>query len=59
MYSVNQAAERLGVNRRHIYRLINDNELTPTNIARPGLRPMLRISEDELDRFLTRRRWSA
>ena len=53
--TIDQVAERLGVDRRHVYRLIRAGELTPIDVSMPGVRSRLRIADDELGRFISRR----
>ena len=53
--TINDVAARLGVDRRHVYRLIEAGEIVAIDISMPGVRQSLRIAEDELGRFIVRR----
>ena len=56
LLTIKAACEILGVDRRHLYRLIHANEITPINVGLTGDSARgIRIAEDELDRFITRR----
>lgn len=52
LYRIHEAAERLGVNRSHIYRLINTGQLRKTHVG-SGARST-RISEEALAEFVAR-----
>lgn len=54
LLTLDQVAERLGVSKRHVYRLIELGELASINIA-AGARTRQRVADDELGRFIARR----
>lgn len=60
-FTVQQAAEMLGVDEEQILFPINTGELVAVNVAKSpnGKRPRWRIAESELGRFLLKRRNSA
>lgn len=49
LYTLNEAADLLGVGRTTMYELINSGRLKVTRIGSRGIR----ISDDELKRFIT------
>jgi len=54
--SVPQVAEELGVTAPTVRGWIGAEELPAENLAEPGKRPLYRVSREELDLFLQRRR---
>lgn len=54
MLTIDQVAERLGVSRRHVYRLLDAGELRAVDIS-VGSRGRQRIAALEVDAFLARR----
>lgn len=56
MYRVEKVAEILDVDRKQVYELIGYGELEWTNVAtKPGGRPRVRVSEDQIARFQQKR----
>lgn len=56
--NMEEAAERLGVGRRTVYRLIAQGELRAVNVSPSGAagrRPRMRVREDDLAAFIESR----
>jgi len=51
LYTPKEAAERLGVNKAHIYNLIKTGTLKASNIG-TGKRAVLRISSEDISKYL-------
>lgn len=49
---VSEAASRLGVSERQVYKLAEAGLLTVTRLPGTGKRPIVRISEEELERYI-------
>jgi excisionase family DNA binding protein len=52
LLTVPQVAERLGIDRSTVYRLIHENELPAVRLRRGPKRSPLRIPEDEFEAWL-------
>jgi excisionase family DNA binding protein len=52
MYSTAEAAELLGVTPAAVWRWIKAGYLPASNVGKPGGRVKLRISEDDLRRYI-------
>lgn len=52
MYSTTEVAELLGVTRVAVYRWVKRGYLPASNLAQPGERVKLRISEDDLRTYI-------
>jgi excisionase family DNA binding protein len=52
LLTVPEVAERLGVDRTTVYRLIHENELPAVRLRRGPKRAPLRIPEDEFEAWL-------
>lgn len=51
-----EAGERIRASEAHVYRLIEDGELRPVDIAIPGSRrPKTRVRSDDLDAYIEKR----
>lgn len=55
LYTVKEAAVLMSVHPQTVYRLIWGNELPFVNLAKPGQRPRLRISEKAIDEWVAPR----
>lgn len=55
MYSTAEAAELLSVKPITVFRWIKAGYLPASNIGKPGGRPKIRVSEDDLRRFIADR----
>ncbi len=56
LYSVTEAAERMGCSDMHVYRLIAAGELTTLDIATPGAgRSKTRVRSDDLAAYIDRK----
>lgn len=55
MYSTTEAAELLSVSPTTVFRWITAGYLPAINVGEPGKRPKIRISEDDLHRFIENR----
>lgn len=52
MYSTAEAAELLSVSPMTVWRWVTAGYLPASNVGEPGKRPKIRISEDDLRRFI-------
>jgi excisionase family DNA binding protein len=55
MYSTTETAELLSVSPTTVFRWVTAGYLPAINIGEPGKRPKIRISEDDLQRFIEKR----
>lgn len=55
LFTLNEAAERLGTSHDSVRRLIDGGELEAIDVSAGGTRPRLRVSETALGDFISRR----
>lgn len=56
MLTIRQAAEKMGVSRRTIFRLVKSGDLPSVNVSASPKRKVWRIEPEALDAFIAKRR---